>query len=332
MKSAYRIRHVWLPIDSDYTAGYFARNLSRFLETDVHLVTGQKDRVDAEVVGVFSELPSARSRFRQRIIQRYQNFKGHNFVHGGLNKDVSVKYDMSKPPLTSGYERRIWFSAENIRPPFGFDYDATISFDRDNYGKSNIYGPISYLLLTEDPSWVDPLLGNRIDVFSMTSPRSFNPVERKSKLACAFIGNLHNTRLRFIEELRKYGEVDVFGSAVGRPIKDKSSVASQYKFIICFENDLFPGYITEKLVHGYACQGIPLYWGDTREDRVFNKAAYLNLTDFNSIEEFARVVGYLSKDDYERIWSEPLVQDITPIESMIQDVKRVFTAPSGIKR
>ena len=330
--STYRIRQTWLPIDCDYTGDYFVRNLSRFLETEVQLVTGEKDRVDAEIVGVFSELPSALSRYRQKISQRYQNLKGHNFLHGGLNRDVSVKYDMSNPPQTAGYERRVWFSGENIRPPFGFDYDATISFDRDNYNKTNIYGPISYLLLSEDPSWIDPILGKEIDLHSLTSPRRINLLGKKSKLACAFIGNGHNTRLRFIEELRKYGEVDVYGTAVGRPIKDKNSVASNYKFVICFENDLFPGYITEKLVHGYACEAIPLYWGDTIEDRVFNKAAYLNLANFDSLEEFANLAGNLSDDDYERIFSEPLVQNTTPIESLVQDIRRIFTTPSVFER
>ncbi len=132
--------------------------------------------------------------------------------------------------------------------------------------------------------------------------------------------------------MRKFGEVDVFGTAVGRPIKDKSSVTSQYKFVICFENDLFPGYITEKLVHGYACGAIPLYWGDTREDKVFNKAAYLNLANFDSLAEFAHVAGNLSDDDYERIFSEPLVQNTAPIESLVQDIKRVFTTPSVFER
>ncbi len=332
MFSTFRVRQIWLPRDIDYTGGYFTRNLKRILETDIEFIDDKKKRVDVEIVGVFSELPSFLSRYRQKMILQMQNFTGHNFIHGGLNKDVALKYDMRNPPQTTGYKRRVWFSGENIRPPFGFDYDATISFDRDNYGKTNIYGPISYLILTEHPSWLDPLLGKRINLQTLAEPRNLKSIDRKSKLACAFIGNNHNTRLRFIEELRKFGEVDVFGTAVGRPIKDKSSVTSQYKFVICFENDLFPGYITEKLVHGYACGAIPLYWGDTREDKVFNKTAYLNLANFDSLAEFAYVAGNLSDDDYERIFSEPLVQNTAPIESLVQDIRRVFTTPSVFER
>jgi Glycosyltransferase family 10 (fucosyltransferase) C-term len=332
MPSTYRVRQVWLPDNIDYTGNFFSRNLAQILNCHVEFTRDSEAYVDAEIVGVFSHLPSILDRYHEKLRQRLRLVKGYPFIHGGLNRDVAVKYDMRNPPSTKNYKKRIWFSGENIRPPFGFDYDATISFDLDTFHDSNIYGPISYLLLSEKPSWIDPLLGLSIDTEKLKLARKFPNEVLGRKLACAFVGNDHSMRLRFIEELKKFGDVDVFGSAVGRPVKNKASLAGQYKFVICFENDLYPGYITEKLVHAYLCDSVPLYWGDIQNDHVFNKASFMNLHNFDSIESFAYFVGNMSEEDYIERYRQPLVLKTKPIEEMLAKIKEAFTKPSSYNR
>ena len=62
-------------------------------------------------------------------------------------------------------------------------------------------------------------------------------------------------------DLSKIKNVDVYGAAVRRPIADPSKIAPDYKFILCLENDLYPGYVTEKPFEAYLSGAIPLYYG-----------------------------------------------------------------------
>jgi hypothetical protein len=322
----YRIRQVWLPEYSFYTSGYFPRNLSRLLGDKVELVKAPNEKVDAEIVGVFSELPNILARRKSFFAQRLRSITGYSFIHGGLNIDVAANYDMKNPPKTTGYGRRIWFTGENIRPPQNSTYDFTIGFDYDDYGGTNIYGPLGHLLLTESPLWIDPILGKSIDSEVLAMPRQYKGM-KSQKLACAFIGNNHSVRLRFIEELRKYGEVDIFGAAVGNYVENKLEIAQKYKFVICFENDLFPGYVTEKLIHAYECGTVPLYWGSIDKDEVFNPKSFFNLNHYDSIQEFAHMIGKLSREEYINIYEEPLIRDLRPIIGLQKKFIDIFTNP-----
>ena len=46
-----------------------------------------------------------------------------------------------------------------------------------------------------------------------------------------------------------------------RSVNDKISTMSEYKFALCFENCVFPGYITEKIFDCFAAGTIPIYLG-----------------------------------------------------------------------
>lgn len=56
---------------------------------------------------------------------------------------------------------------------------------------------------------------------------------------------------------------------------------SQYKFIISMENSRNETYITEKILHGFAADTIPVYWGSTYIHEYFNKDRFLVVDDFN---------------------------------------------------
>jgi hypothetical protein len=135
-------------------------------------------------------------------------------------------------------------------------------------------------------------------------------VGQEKKFVCAFLSNPEPTRLRALDELRKFGEVDLFGTYSGRPVKNKYDLAKNYKFCLGFENDLFPGYLTEKLLDSYTCGTIPLYWGDLGAESHINRKSFINAADFDSIEEFSFYVGHLDETNYEQIFSEPLMTSL----------------------
>lgn len=214
--------------------------------------------------------------------------------------------------------RRVWFTGENIRPPFGAEYDSYISFDQDDYGGKNFYFPLIYSeLIFRSKDW-SQRRGIDFKTEDLLLPR--NLPEAKSKFACAFIGNPEPTRLRAIEALSKFGQVDIFGPHAGLAVRSKFEIAKDYRFMLCFENDLYPGYVTEKLLDAYVCGTVPLYRGDFGNEPHLNRNCLVNANDYSSLREFAIAVSEIDHYSYSKIFSEPLLSSIPPTTPLISAI------------
>jgi hypothetical protein len=67
----------------------------------------------------------------------------------------------------------------------------------------------------------------------------------------------------------------------------------RYKFTLAIENEIWPGYITEKLVDPIFANSIPIYIGDPQAKRSFDPASYIDFTcfpDMKQMLEFVREV------------------------------------------
>jgi len=114
-------------------------------------------------------------------------------------------------------------------------------------------------------------------------------VNERPNFVCAFVGNAEPVRIRAIQALQTIGRVDVFGAAVGLPVPHKYEIARDYRFMLCFENDLYPGYVTEKALEAYECGCIPL-WRGLDAANVLNAGAVINAANFQSLKDFANYV------------------------------------------
>jgi hypothetical protein len=211
--------------------------------------------------------------------------------------------------------RRVWFTAENIRPPVGKQFDSFVSFDQDTYGGVNFYFPLLYAeLLLREKQWTKRR-GLDFDKNELLRPRQ-SP-RTKQKFVCAFISNPEPVRMRAIDELRKYGEVDVYGPHFVNTRLSKYEIAKEYKFMLCFENDLYPGYVTEKLLDAYTCETVPLYRGLFGHEEHVNQKALINAANFESLGSFCDYVGKLSGLEYEETFREPLLKTLPTLEPLI---------------
>ena len=96
---------------------------------------------------------------------------------------------------------------------------------------------------------------------------------------------------------------------------------NNFKFNLCFENDLYPGYVTEKVLEAWLSESIPLYWGDDA-DGVLNPDAVVNLRDFSNLETFVEYVENLqqSPDKMAKMIGQPLFSkncDYSKLQSFI---------------
>ena len=209
------------------------------------------------------------------------------------------------PPPKSLATYSLWFTGENVRPP-AEDWDLMLSFDLDPMNGRNQYFPLWWESIGAMGNATFDFAGTSLPLASWLQPRE--PEVRRPKFACAFIGNPTPTRFRAIAALGALGQVDVFGRAVGRPVGNQDEVSKEYRYRICFENDLYPGYVTEKVFDAWRCGNIPLWWG-LDPAGYLNKDALLNLAAMEGIQELVDRVADLERASSvaESIQGQPLL-------------------------
>jgi len=106
---------------------------------------------------------------------------------------------------------------------------------------------------------------------------------------------------------KEHGYIDLFGPAFGNKVKDKMSICQEYKYMICFENDLFPGYVTEKLIDAYLCGSIPVYWGDLGLDQDIDRESFHNLTSTYSMSRALNKILHEDDELYNQRFEKPFL-------------------------
>jgi hypothetical protein len=196
----------------------------------------------------------------------------------------------------------------------------TLSFDGDDRENGHAYLPLAFLGLDwfGDRRFLTTPDIRRLGL--MPTPEDLRvsraPEEApRSLFACAFVGQVESTRMAAIDALSEIGPVDVYGAAVGRPVTSKADVAGRYRFMICFENNVHPGYVTEKAVDAWACGCVPLWRGDDAYG-ILNANSMLNYSDFADLETFVAEVDALVGDSERFEWmrAQPLASGLCSLD------------------
>ena len=139
------------------------------------------------------------------------------------------------------------------------------------------------------------------------------------------VPDLYDERLRALTHFAFSENVDLFGVGWDGPIAgvnaeaadaiasryrgrvaDKHQVLGGYRFALCFENTIFPGYVTEKILDCFLSGVVPVYLGAPDITSYVPSDAFIdmrNFTGYPELEEFLRTLssedgaGYLSAAD-----------------------------------
>lgn len=159
------------------------------------------------------------------------------------------------PKTRSARQRYIVWSVESAawrifvdtRPMAGF-FNWTMTYRWD----SDIVNPYGYIR----PNGSVPLHPDRDEMRRMLSQAASgtNHAANKTKMAAWFVSNCYSLsgRNEFVEQLKKYVPVDVYGKCgtmvCGRKDEEecRHRTAAKYKFYLSLENSLCLDYITEK--------------------------------------------------------------------------------------
>ena len=80
--------------------------------------------------------------------------------------------------------------------------------------------------------------------------------------------------------------------------------------MICMENTSQVGYHTEKIMHGFRNNIIPIYWGDPNISLIFNSNAYINVNELGVDQAIDKII-LLSNDlsEYNKMISQPIIKE-----------------------
>lgn len=189
---------------------------------------------------------------------------------------------------------KIYYTPECIVPDFNF-FDYALGFDYLEFGDRYMRLPIYYGTVSQQKK--TPL----VDIKHIL--KDDFALERDKPKFCSFVvsnGNGSPLRKRMFDLLSQYKKVDSGGkflNNIGSPCEDKLEFTKPYKFSICFENSSQPGYVTEKITEAFAAQQVPIYWGDPEISKTFNPKSFVNVLDYDSLEDVVKEVIRIDNDD-----------------------------------
>lgn len=180
-------------------------------------------------------------------------------------------------------------------------------------------------------------------------PRYLTPrAPTKKTKFCAFVVSNENNpeRNRFFEKLNLYKQVDSVGGKLNNtgiyaPRNDEKNgdysyfnFLSDYKFMICFENNSKDNYFTEKLGNAYLGNTIPIYWGASNVRKWINLNAILHLNETATENEMDNLINRIIEIDnndelYNQIYYQPLmytIHDDLQIDKIREKINYVLTS------
>uniref|UniRef100_A0A2C9L7M2 Fucosyltransferase n=1 Tax=Biomphalaria glabrata TaxID=6526 RepID=A0A2C9L7M2_BIOGL len=156
------------------------------------------------------------------------------------------------------------------------------------------------------------------DIFHPYNPLRFEPIppeerpnyyelaKNKTKNAVWLASNCHTVGRResYIQEMKKYIDVDVFGdcgnqtTCLGQRVPCLKKLFQPYRFYLAFENSMCQDYITEKLFKVYApgLHIIPVVQGKNNYSRYFPPKTFIDSSQFLSAKELSLHLLKLASD------------------------------------
>jgi len=224
-----------------------------------------------------------------------------------------------------GRKKIVFYTGENVRPNYN-SYNKSLSFDFDDYGGKNCRLPLWYFYINWFNSSTSGNPEYLIPENYLYEPNEFT-LKAKNKFCSTVFSKYDNDRFQMMRYLSDYKQVDGYGKVNPNRIpegeKTKLDIISDYKFSICFENSIYPGYFTEKLLHAKIAGTIPIYKAHETMNQDFNPNCCLNLVN-SSFEELTEKVKEIDSNDvlYKKYLEEPLFSnkiDLNEISKKIID-------------
>lgn len=228
---------------------------------------------------------------------------------------------------------RVFHSAENLRHDT-IPADYSISFDL-NISSTNHFR-LPYWMEMIDWSH-EGIVGNQNPRYGqlMKIERLMQPLGNRflqKKRATAFLSShIREPRKTLFDAVQKVMPITGFGAHFNQNIKGhhlsgflKQELLQEFGFNLCPENNMYPGYYTEKIPEAFFADCLPITWTDENVKVDFNPNAFINLAsmtwcDYAPLKEIIN-----SSQTLEGYTSQALLLDAPSIFPFRDFVKRIL--------
>jgi FkbM family methyltransferase len=238
------------------------------------------------------------------ILRKYGNINSITVVQPHESPDVLLYSIFGNQHTHFPNLRKVFFSGE----PFGIRAEAAFNFTFDRNSDKNIRFPL----------WLGYLNSCLLEECSRRKNGIINVPKREN--FCSFIANgeVKTTHRRtIVDKLSKYKKVHCGGKYLnnigfnvprGVNCSGKIEHNNKYKFAIAFENEDYPGYVTEKICDIYKSNCVPIYWGTKEVVNDFNPSTFINARDFENFDELVAYIIKVDSDDelFSSFFKEPM--------------------------
>jgi len=178
--------------------------------------------------------------------------------------------------------------------------------------------------------------------YSMLKRSAHRVTRIPPKDVCVIISNGGDAegRSQFCELLERYVKVDYAGNYKNNVPRITHNMfspefidsVSQYKVIITMENSKNKTYITEKILHGFVANIVPVYWGSDYIQDYFNEDRYINVKSWHQDDvgiAIERIVELLRDEEkYLHMVNQPVYKNNRiPLTgtAIANHIKRLFS-------
>lgn len=92
-----------------------------------------------------------------------------------------------------------------------------------------------------------------------------------------------------------------------------------YKFVFAMENGYHKGYVTEKIINAFYSGAIPIYYGAPDINEYFNPKAFINVSNFSSLEECANYIVNMSEEEIQKMSQEKVFNEKSEIANLLNE-------------
>lgn len=156
-------------------------------------------------------------------------------------------------------------------------FDFVLTFDDTLIRKGE-----NYLYYPHGRCWIETHDENDKDNWYKLTNKSFCSVFDSGKS----ITTGHRLRHTVVDDLSKKYNIDCFGQYTNNRIDNKEDGLNDFKFSITIENEILPGYWTEKLLDCFATLTYPIYWGDRKSvSKYFDEDGIIFFNNINELDD-----------------------------------------------
>jgi hypothetical protein len=232
---------------------------------------------------------------------------------------------------------KIFHTFENYYPTISVKFDFAITsylgIDNENHLRFPIWKEHinwAHLGVKKDLSDGTKRFGSFHEIKDFMRPQG-NTFLNKDRKICLITSHLNEPRKSMYEIFSKKFTVDGYGPYFDGQISNhnlsnftKKNILEKYAFNLCPENNLYPGYYSEKIPDAFMGKCLPISWADSNINYDFNENSFINLLNYSK-NNYEEVCNLLKDDNFlKKYTDQPLLLKEPTLNDEINFISKII--------